>query len=65
MQEIKFRGKSHVRMGTEIAFLYRKLDPSKEFSSKPLVYKEENIVNCKQINTGGINIQIPVLKTTH
>lgn len=39
-------------MGTEIAFLYRKLDPSKELqevSSKPFV--EENIANNKQINT--------------
>lgn len=41
-------------MGTEIAFLYRKLNPSRELQevpSKPFV--EENIANSKQINTGG------------
>lgn len=50
-------------MGREIAFLYRKLDPSKELqelSSKLFMYKEENIVNSKQINTEGIHIQIPL-----
>lgn len=43
--------------------MYRKLDLSKELqevSSKPLIYKEKNIVNSKQINTGRINIQIPL-----
>lgn len=45
-----------------MAFLYRKLDPSKgihEVSSKPSVYKEENIVNSRQTSTGGLTFRYP------
>lgn len=51
--------------GTEMAFLYRKLDPSngvQEVSSKPSVDKEENIVNSKQISTEGLTFRYPCEK---